>query len=189
MNTSMITILVVAFVILLIIVSIYNSLIRRRNQVDNAFGAIDAQLKNRYDLIPNLVATVQQYTSHEKELLTKITELRTKAVSQNIKPEDKIAVDNQITSSLSGLMVAVENYPNLKASENFIDLQKTLNEVESQIAAARRAYNAAVTDYNNSIQSFPGNLMAGMMLLKTKEVFTATETERTNVDVKSLFNK
>jgi len=86
-------------------------------------------------------------------------------------------------------MVAVENYPNLKASENFVDLQRSLNEVESQIAAARRAYNAAVTDYNNSIQSFPGNLMAGMMLLKTKEVLTASETERANVDVKSLFNK
>ncbi len=189
MNTSVITILVVVFVVLLIIVSIYNSLIRRRNQVDNAFGAVDVQLKNRYDLIPNLVATVQQYATHEKELLSKITELRTKAVSQNIRPEDKVTIDNQITSSLSGLMVAVESYPNLKANENFIDLQRSLNEVESQIAAARRAYNAAVTDYNNAIQAFPGNLMAGMMLLKIKEVFTASAAERTNVDVKGLFNK
>lgn len=189
MNTSLIAILVVAFVVLVIIVSIYNSLVRRRNQVDNAFGAVDAQLKNRYDLIPNLVATVQQYTTHEKDTLAKITELRTKAVSQNIKPEEKVAIDNQITNSLSGLMVAVENYPNLKASENFADLQKSLNEVESQIAAARRAFNAAVTDYNNAIQSFPGNLLAGMMLLKTKEVFAANEAERANVDVKSLFNK
>ncbi len=189
MNSSVVIIFVVICVFLLIIVSVYNSLVKRRNQVDNAFGSVDVQLTNRYDLIPNLVATVEQYAIHERELLSKITELRTKALNQNISPEDKVAIDNQITSSLTGLMVAVENYPNLKASENFVNLQKSLNEVESQIAAARRAYNAAVTDYNNAIQSFPGNLMAGMMLLKIKEVFTATETERTNVDVKSLFNK
>jgi LemA protein len=84
-------------------------------------------------------------------------------------------------------MVSVENYPDLKASQNFIDLQHSLNEVESQIAAARRAYNAAVTDYNNAIEMFPGNLMAGMMLLKSKQVFAATETERGNVNVKNLF--
>lgn len=85
-------------------------------------------------------------------------------------------------------MVAVENYPDLKANQNFIDLQRALNEVESQIAAARRAYNAAVTDYNNAIEMFPGNLMAGMMLLKTKQVFAATEAERENVNVKNLFH-
>jgi len=187
MNTTII-ILVIAVIVLLIIVSIYNSLTNKKNQVINAFGTIDVQLKNRYDLIPNLVATVQQYAIHEKELLTKITDLRTKALQQNVSPEDRVKLDNQISSALSGIMVAVENYPDLKASRNFLDLQKSLNEVESQIAAARRAYNAAVTDYNNAIQMFPGNMFAGMMLLKTKEVFAANETERANVNVKNLFN-
>ncbi|MFA5330481.1 MAG: LemA family protein [Prolixibacteraceae bacterium] len=188
MNASIIVILVIVFVIFLIFFSVYNNLTRKKNQVFNAFGTIDVQLKNRYDLIPNLVATVQQYTTHEKDLLTKITELRSKAMNSGTSPEEKVHVDNQISSSLSGLMVAVENYPNLKASENFINLQRTLNEVESQIAAARRTYNAAVTDYNNAIQMFPGNLLAGMMQLSAKEVFAATEAERSNVNVKNLFN-
>jgi LemA protein len=188
MSTTLIAIIVAVVLFLLIVISIFNSLTNKKNQVANAFGTIDVQLKNRYDLIPNLVATVQQYATHEKELLSKITDLRAKALQQNVTPEDRVNLDNQISTALSGLMVAVENYPDLKASQNFIDLQRSLNEVESQIAAARRAYNAAVTDYNNAIEMFPGNLMAGMMLLKTKQVFTATETERGNVNVKNLFN-
>lgn len=188
MSTTLIVIIVAVVLFLLIVISIFNSLTNKKNQVANAFGTIDVQLKNRYDLIPNLVATVQQYATHERELLSKITDLRTRALQQNVTPEDRVNLDNQISSALSGLMVAVENYPDLKASQNFIDLQRALNEVESQIAAARRAYNAAVTDYNNAIEMFPGNLMAGMMLLKSKQVFTATETERGNVNVKNLFN-
>lgn len=187
MSSTLILILVIVAFILLVVVSIFNNLTNKKNQVTKAFGTIDVQLKNRYDLIPNLVATVQQYATHERELLTKITDLRTKALSQNVTPEDRVNLDNQISSAISGLMVAVENYPDLKASQNFIDLQRSLNEVESQIAAARRAYNASVTDYNNAIEMFPGNLMAGMMLLKTKQVFTALEKERGNVDVKNLF--
>lgn len=187
MTSTLILVLALVLIILLGIVSIFNNLTNRKNQVSNAFGTIDVQLKNRYDLIPNLVAAVQQYTTHEKELLTKITELRAKATKQELTPEDRVNLDNQISSALSGLMVSVENYPDLKASQNFIDLQHSLNEVESQIAAARRAYNAAVTAYNNAIEMFPGNLMAGMMLLKSKQVFTATETERGNVNVKNLF--
>ncbi len=188
MSTTLIVIIAAVVLFLLIVISIFNSLTNKKNQVANAFGTIDVQLKNRYDLIPNLVATVQQYATHERELLSKITDLRTRALQQNVTPEDRVNLDNQISSALSGLMVAVENYPDLKASQNFIDLQRALNEVESQIAAARRAYNAAVTDYNNAIEMFPGKLMAGMMLLKTKQVFTATETERGNVNVKNLFN-
>ncbi len=114
--------------------------------------------------------------------------MRTQALQKNITPEDRVNLDNQISSALSGIMIAVENYPDLKASRNFLDLQKSLNEVESQIAAAGRAYNAAVTDFNNAIQMFPGILFAGMMSLKTKEVFVASESERANVNVKNLFN-
>ncbi len=187
MNTTLIVVIVIAAIFLLIVISVFNNLTNKKNQVTNSFGTIDVQLKNRYDLIPNLIATVQQYTTHEKELLTKITDLRTRALKSDTTTEDRVNLDNQISSAISGLMVSVENYPDLKASQNFIDLQKALNEVESQIAAARRAYNAAVTDYNNAIEMFPGNLMAGMMLLKTRQVFTANEVERENINVKNLF--
>lgn len=187
MTSTFILVLALVLIILLGIVSVFNNLTNKKNQVSNAFGTIDVQLKNRYDLIPNLIAAVQQYTTHEKELLTKITELRAKVIKQGLTPEDRVNLDNQISSALSGLMISVENYPDLKASQNFIDLQHSLNEVESQIAAARRAYNAAVTAYNNAIEMFPGNLLSGMMLLKSKQVFTATETERGNVNVKNLF--
>lgn len=188
MSTSLIIILAAVVLILLIFMGMYNNLIRKRNEVDNAFGGMDVQLKKRYDLIPNIVATVKQYATHEKELLTKVTEMRAKATSGNISNEEKVALDNQISAGMKSIMVAVENYPDLKANENFMNLQRTLNEVESQISAARRTYNAVITDYNNAIQTFPSNIMAGMMSLKRKEVFVIPETERQNVDVKNLFN-
>lgn len=178
----------VALLLVLIIVGMYNNLIRKRNEVDNAFGGMDVQLKKRYDLIPNLVATVKQYATHETELLTKITEMRAKATSGKISTEEKIALDNQISAGMKSIMVAVENYPDLKASESFLNLQRTLNEIESQISASRRTYNAVITDFNNAIQTFPSNLIAGIMKLQRKEVFVIPEAERQNVDVKSLFN-
>lgn len=184
----MIIFLIIAVILLALIpVFIYNGLIRKKNEVTNAFGGIDVQLKKRYDLIPNLVATVQQYAIHEKELLEKVTQLRAQAIGGNLTNDEKVAIDNQISGSLRSIMVAVENYPDLKASENFLNLQRTLNEVESQISAARRAYNAAVTNFNNGIETFPGNLMAGMMNLSRKQVFEIPETERQTVNVKDLF--
>lgn len=175
-------------VLALIALMIYNGLIRKKNEVENAFGGMDVQLKKRYDLIPNIVSTVQQYASHEKDLLEKVTQLRAQAVSGNLSSDEKVAVDNQISGAIKGLMVAVENYPDLKANEQFLHLQRTLNEVESQISASRRAYNAAVTDYNNGVETFPSNIMAGMMGLKRKQVFEIPETERASVNVKDLFN-
>ena len=186
----MITIIASAILILVLIilvVSMYNGLIKRQNEVDNAFGGMDVQLKKRYDLIPNLVATVKQYATHEKELLTKVTELRAKVTNGNLSADEKVKLDNEISSGMKSIMVAVENYPEVKASDNFIHLQRTLNEVESQISASRRTYNAVITDYNNGIQTFPRNIIAGMMNLKNKEVFVIPDTERINVDVKSLF--
>lgn len=188
MNTTIIIIIAAAVLLFLILMGMYNNLIRKRNEVDNAFGGMDVQLKKRYDLIPNIVATVKQYATHEKELLTKVTEMRARATSGNISNEEKVALDNQISAGMKSIMVAVENYPDLKANENFMNLQRTLNEVESQISAARRTYNAVITDFNNAIQTFPSNIMAGMMSLKRKEVFVIPETERQNVDVKNLFN-
>lgn len=187
MSTTAIVIIVAGLLLIFIIIGMYNGLIRRRNEVDNAFGGMDVQLKKRYDLIPNLVATVKQYAAHEKELLTKVTEMRAKATSGNLGTDEKVALDNQISAGMKSIMVAVENYPDLKANENFMNLQRTLNEVESQISAARRTYNAVITDYNNGIQSFPQTLIAGMMNMVKKEVFVIPETERQNVDVKGLF--
>ena len=180
-------ILIVLAVVGLILIVIYNGLIRKKNEVNNAFGGIDVQLKKRYDLIPNLVSTVQQYASHEKELLEKVTNLRSQAVSGNLSNDDRVNLDNQISGALRSLMVSVENYPDLKANSNFLDLQRALNETESQISAARRAYNAAVTDFNNGIETFPGNLMASSMNLSRKEVFEIPEAEKQNVNVKDLF--
>jgi len=167
----------------------YNSLINKKNQVENAFGGMDAQLKKRYDLIPNLVSSVQTYMKHEADTLTQITDLRTKALSGDISDDQKVDLDNMITSKLGGIMVAVENYPDLKASENFNQLQRSLNEVEEQISASRRAYNATVTSYNNSVEMFPTNIIAGMMNMKHKNVFEIPDSERGNVDVGELFNK
>jgi len=167
----------------------YNSLINKNNQVENAFGGMDAQLKKRYDLIPNLVKSVKTYMKHEAETLTEITELRTKAMSGKISDDEKVSLDNAITSKLGGIMVAVENYPDLKASDNFNQLQRSLNEVEEQISASRRAYNATITSYNNCVEMFPTNILAGMMNMQRKNVFEIPETERENVDVGDLFDK
>lgn len=184
---SIIIIAVITLVIVIWIVMMYNSLVRNRNEVDNAFGGMDVQLKKRYDLIPNLVSTVKQYAAHEKDLLTKVTEMRAKATEGNLSADEKVALDNKISSGMKSLMVAVENYPDLKANENFMNLQRTLTEVESQISAARRTYNAVITDFNNGIQTFPKSIVAGVMKLQRKEVFVIPEVERQNVDVKSLF--
>jgi LemA protein len=174
-------------ILLFAIVFIYNSLISKKNQVDNIYAGLDAVLKKRYDLIPGLVATVKEYMLHEKGTLEKITELRAQALGSTLSGEDKIALEKQISSMLGSLMVAVENYPTLKANENFMHLQYTLNEIEEQISAARRAYNQSVTDYNNALEMFPTNMMAGFMKLEKKTVFSIQENERQNINVKNLF--
>jgi len=183
MQTFLIGISVILFAIILM----YNTLISRKNQVDNIFAGLDAILKKRYDLLPNLVATVKEYMVHERTTLEKITELRTKAVQGNLGNDEKLGLEKQLSAMLGALMVAVENYPTLKANENFLHLQRTLNEIEEQISAARRAYNQSVTDYNNAIEMFPTNFMASVMKLKRKMVFNLPEAERQNVDVKNLF--
>ncbi len=165
----------------------YNRLVRLRNMADKSFASIDAMAKKRYDLIPNLVATVQKYMDHERSTLTDITEMRAKAVSGNLSDNEKVDLDNKISRAMGNIMVAVENYPDLKASKNFVQLQGSLNEVEEQLSAARRAYNAAVTSYNNACQMFPSNVFAMLFNFKTKTLFEISEQERQNVDVKSLF--
>lgn len=189
MSSNFLIVLGIVVLAVIIVIVLYNSLISRKNQVEYAFGGMDAMLKKRYDLIPNLVSTVQQYATHERELLEKITGLRTKALQGNLSDDEKVDLDNQMSSALGQIMVAVEAYPDLKANQNFLQLQASLNEVEEQISASRRAYNAAVTDYNNGVEMFPTNLLAGMMNLKRKKVFEITEVERQNLNVGDLFQR
>lgn len=180
--------LIVLIVIALILIFMYNSLVSKKNQVENIFAGVDTVLKKRYDLIPNLVATVSKYMEHEKSLLEKVTKLRAEANKPNISDEEKIKLDAQVSSALGSIMIAVENYPDLKANENVMHLQHSLSEIEEQISAARRAYNQAVTDYNNAIEMIPTNFMARAMNYSRKAVFEIVESERKNVNVKELFN-
>lgn len=167
---------------------LYNSVIGKKNEVDNAQGGLDAQLKQRYDLIPNLVSSVKTYMQHEAGTLEKIVELRSQVIKKNISMEDKQELNKEISRALSGIMVQVEQYPDLKSSSNFQELQRTLYEVEQNIAASRRFYNAAVTDYNNAIEMFPTNIISGFLRLKRKEVFNIPDAEKRNVNIQNLFD-
>ena len=184
----MIFVAVIAIAVLIFGIGIYNSLISKKNQVANAFSAIDVMLKKRFDLLPNLVETVKEYMQYEGDTLTKITELRGKALEANVSEGDKLAFDSEIGIAVKGLMVSVENYPDLKANQNFLNLQSTWTESEEQIAAARRNYNTSVTTYNNAVMMFPGNMFAGMLGYQTIAVLEAVAAERENVSAKELFN-
>ena len=185
---SFLPIIVILTFLVLISAAMYNSLVGKKNQCENAFASIDVYLKKRYDLLPNLVNTVKQYMKHEADVLTKITEMRAKAVSGNISSDEAVGLNNALGKAIGGIMVAVENYPDLKASGNFQLMQRSLNEIEEQIAASRRAFNAAVTAYNNSVEMFPTSIIAGMMNYKRRQLFEIEDRERQNTDVGQLFN-
>ncbi len=179
---------VVLGLVLIIFIVIYNSLIGKKNMVEQAFATIDVMLKKRYDLIPNLVSTIKSYMKHESETLTKITELRARATAPGTGGDEQVQINNQLGGLLRGLMIQVEDYPELKASENFVQLQRSLNEVEAQLAAARRTYNAAVTDFNNAVEMFPTNLVAGMMSYRRRALFEVDASERERPDVGNMFD-
>ena len=155
-------VLIVIGIIVLIaiwVVSLYNGLVKLRNRRQNAFADIDVQLRQRHDLVPQLVDTVKGYASHEKELLLRVTEARTAAMAAGI-IDDKIKAEQQLTAALQGLKVQVEAYPDLKANQNFLQLQEELSDIENKLAASRRFFNGATTEYNNAVESFPSNLIA-----------------------------
>lgn len=181
----LIPLLIIALLVV-IIASLYNNVVRKNNEVEKAFGSIDALLKKRYDLIPNLVEVVKQYTAYEERVLTQVTGLRAQMVEKQTTNE-KIELHNNLTGQLKGLFVSVENYPDLKASKNFRELQATWNEAEEQISAARRYYNAAVAEYNNSIQTFPANLFIDTAKFPSKKVLEIEIVERQNISAKDLF--
>ncbi len=175
--------LIIIILIAFALVGMYNGLVTKRNQADNAFAGIDVQLKKRYDLIPNLVETVKGYMKHEESVLTKLVALRNTPFAQ-MSDEQKHELDGAMRQLMSGMRVTVEQYPDLKASANFMHLQRTLNETEEQLAAARRSFNAAVTDYNTSLQTFPTNMIAGMFGFVKKTLLENTPEKRKNVEVK-----
>ena len=171
---------IVALVVLLVI-GTYNSLISLRNRVDNAWSQIDVQLKRRYDLIPNLVNTVKGYMKHERGTLTEITKMRAMLVTGSM--QEKAKASNAITEALKSIFAVAENYPQLKASENFKMLQEELSGTESKIAYSRQFYNDNVMVLNNKIQQFPSNIIANMMSLKERDFFRTEESERKAVKV------
>lgn len=166
----------------------YNKLIRIKNEVDNATGSISTMLKLRYDLIPNLIDTVKTYMTYEMDVLNKLTSMRTMALDAKTSVNDKIKLDTDIASAMRKIIVSVENYPDLKASTNFLQLQENWADIEDRISASRRFYNNAVVEYNIAIKSFPANIMAGMMGYKPKTVFEVSAEEAQNIKAKDLFN-
>lgn len=182
----LIVLIVILFVPVLTLIIMYNSLISKRNQVHNVFATMDAILKKRWDLIPNLVSTVKGYADHERGLFEAVTEARTKAQKGQLSEDQQVGLENSFMQLLGVVRATVENYPDLKASDNFMHLQRTLNELEEQISAARRAYNATVTDFNTAIQVFPTNIVASMFNFTQKSLFQIDTTERDNPNVGTL---
>src|ERR1700685_2075317 len=177
--------IVLAVVVLLgiFLIAMYNSLVQLRVRSDSAWSDIDIQLKRRHDLIPNLVETVKGYATHEKGTFENIAKFRSMAM-QATGPADKAAAENQLTGALKSLFAVAENYPELKASEQFTQLQGSLSQTEDTIQTARRYYNAVVRDLNTKIQSFPSNILAGMFGFQLRQFFETTEADREPVAVK-----
>ena len=180
MSTTLIVI-IVAIVVVLFLISMYNNLVKLRNNRENAFANIDVQLKQRYDLIPQLVSTVKGYATHERELLEKVTAARTAAMSAT-GINDKIQAENALSSALAGLKVSVEAYPDLKANQNFLQLQAELSDIENKLAATRRFFNSATKELNNAVQTFPANLIAGMLGFRKEPMFEIPREERAAYD-------
>ena len=175
--TFLYIIVAIVVVLALWIAAIYNGFIKLRNRTDEAWSDIDVQLKRRYDLIPNLVDTVKGYASHEKEVFTKVTEARANALSaeQGGNPAEAAKAEGQLSGALKSLFAVAEAYPDLKANENFLELQKELADTENKIQAARRFYNTNVRDLNIKTESFPSNIIAGMFNFTKREFFDLEE--------------
>ncbi|MBP3779535.1 MAG: LemA family protein [Prevotella sp.] len=178
---TLIIILVVVAVLVLGVIGIYNNLVKLRNNRENAFANIDVQLKQRHDLIPQLVATVKGYAEHEKELLTRVTEARAAAMSAT-GINDKIQAENALSSALAGLKVSLEAYPDLKANQNFLQLQTEIADIENKIAATRRYFNTATRELNNAVQTFPSNILAGMFGFKKEPMFEIPQEDRATIE-------
>lgn len=179
--TTGIIILVIVVLLAIWCVSLYNNLVKLRNNRENAFANIDVQLKQRHDLVPQLVATVKGYATHEREVLQRVTEARTAAMGA-ITINDKINAENALTSALAGLKVSLEAYPDLKANQNFMQLQNEIADLENKLAAVRRFFNSATRELNNAVETFPSNIFAKMFGFKKEPMFEVPQEERATYD-------
>lgn len=175
--------IIIAVLILLVLfcAGIYNNLVRLRNNRENAFANIDVQLKQRADLIPQLVSTVKGYAAHEKEVLQRVTEARTMGVNATTINE-KMQADNMLTQALSGLRISLEAYPELKANQNFLQLQNEISDIENKLSAVRRYFNTATRELNNAVQIFPSNIFANMFGFKKEPMYEIAPTQRTEME-------
>lgn len=180
-------ILAVIIVIAIVLIALYNGLVQARLRVDNAWSQIDVQLQRRFDLIPNFVETVKGYMTHEKETFEKITELRS-SWSDSASVAEKANLDNQLSTTLKSIMAISENYPELKANQNFSELSEELRNTENKISFSRQFYNDTVTTYNTKLEVFPSNLIANMFNFKPRELFQ-TESSEARKNVKVDFGK
>ena len=180
MSSGMIVLFVLCFIVGLCIVC-YNNLVKLRNNRENAFANIDVQLKQRHDLIPQLVATVKGYAAHEKETLAMVTNARAAAMGAT-SINDKIAAENALSTALAGLRVSLEAYPELKANQNFLQLQGEIADVENKLAATRRFFNSTTKELNNAVQTFPSNLLAGIFGFHKEPMFEIPQQDRAALD-------
>lgn len=180
-------IVVIGLAGVLVWASLYNTVVGRRNAVDNAFSSIDVMLKRRTDLIPNLVASVKQYMRHEAGLLERITSLRNTAISPMSSSEQRFQAEGLLFGALGHLRIAMDAYPDLRANDHIQQLQAVLYETEEQISAARRAFNATVLEYNNACDMLPYSVIANMNNFQRRAFFEIPEADRQNVDVGKLF--
>jgi LemA protein len=178
--------LIAGAVLVVWLIAMYNGLVRRNNRVKEAWADIEVQLKRRYDLVPNLVEIVKGYMVHERTVFEKVTEMRSKAMGAKSE-KDRIESENMFTQALKTLFAVAENYPDLKANQNFLELQRDLVDTEDKIQAARRFYNGNVRDYNTAIQTFPTNLFAGMFNFKEHALFDIDEKGPEGQPVKVKF--
>lgn len=174
----MIAFLLVCLFLVIVLVGIYNSLIQKKNAADFAFSCIDVQLKKRFDLIPNLVETVKAYAKHEEKVLSEVIKLRTMIGKSKETSSERFSLEDTMTEQLPTVIALAESYPDLKADKQFMYLQRMLSEIEEQISAARRTFNASIYTYNNAVQSFPSNMIAGMFGFKIRDFFSIAEEQK-----------
>ena len=178
---ALIIVLVVVVLLVIIVISSYNRLVKLRNNRENAFADIDVQLKQRHDLIPQLVSTVKGYAAHEKDTLERVINARNGAMSAKT-IDEKIVAENALSSALAGMRITLEAYPDLKANTNFLQLQGEISDVENKLAAVRRYFNSATKELNNSVETFPSNIIAGMFGFRKEMMFDLGDQQRANLD-------
>jgi len=181
--TALYIILGIVLLVAVILVSLYNKLVKQKVVIGEASADIETMLKQRYDMIPNLVSIVKGYAQHEKGTFEAVTELRTKAMSAG-SFDEKAKIEDQLTKGLSKIFALAENYPELKANTNFLELQTSLKDLEDNIQKSRRFYNGTVRDFNTTIVVFPNNILANMLGFKAEPFFEASEEEQKNVEIK-----